>query len=116
MRKSLLLLGIAFILSSCGINQKVSVYESHPPKTNTQIVHTGQPLPQNVRRIGSITVGDTGLTFTSLCTYEACMQTVITEAGKAGADVAYIVRIKEPTEDIGGSSCYTITADLYVYQ
>ena len=116
MKKSAILFIVLFVLSSCGINQKLSVYESHPPKTNTQIIHTGQPLPQGVRRIGSITVGDTGLTFTSLCTYEACMQTVISEAGKAGADVAYIVRIKEPTDDIGGSSCYTITADLYVYQ
>lgn len=116
MKKVVVVLIALLALTSCGINQNVSVNAVYPPKDNTQIVHSGQTLPQGLKRIGSITVGDTGFTFTSLCTYEACIQKIIQEAGKAGADVAYIVRIKEPTDDMGGSTCYTITADLYVYQ
>ena len=116
MKKVIILIFILMVLASCGINQNVSVNAVYPPKSNPQIVHTGQPLPQGVKRIGSITVGDTGFTLTSQCTYEACIQKIMQEAGKNGADVVYIVRIKEPTDDIGGSTCYTITADLFVYQ
>ena len=105
-----------FMLAGCGISQNVSVYGKYPAKEYTQIIHSGQPLPQGLMRIGSITVGDTGFTFTEECTYEACMRTITSQAAKAGADVAYIVRIKEPTADIGGSTCYTVTADLYVYR
>lgn len=116
MKNATILLFVLMVFTSCGINQDISVSTVYPPKSNTQIVHSGQALPQGLKRIGSITVGDTGFTFTSLCTYEACIQKIIEEAGKNGADVAYIVRIKEPTSDLGGSTCYTITADLYVYQ
>lgn len=116
MKRVSILLFVLMLLASCGVNQNVSVNAVYPPKNNTQIVHIGQTLPQGLKRIGSITVGDTGFTLTSLCTYEACIQKIMQEAGKNGADIAYIVRIKEPTDDIGGSSCYTIIADLYVYQ
>ena len=115
MKKIFVLVLFPMLFASCGINQNVSVNGVYPAKEHTQIVHSGQALPQGLMRIGSITVGDTGFTFSSLCTYESCMQTIASQAAKAGADVAYIVRIKEPMDDVGGSSCHTITADLYVY-
>jgi len=115
MKKGLTLVFALMLLVSCGIKQNVSVYKTYPATESVQIVHTGQTLPQGLMRIGSITVGDAGFTLQSRCTYEACMQTIVSQAANAGADLVYIVHIKEPTSDIGGSACYNITADLYVY-
>lgn len=115
MKKGLLSVFALLLLASCSLKQNVSVYKTYPVKEKVQIVHAGQTLPQGLMRIGSITVGDTGFTFTSLCTYEACMHAITSRAAEVGADLVYIVHIKEPKSDVGGSSCYNITADLYVY-
>ena len=72
----------------------------------------GQNLPQNISRIGSIVIGDTGFTLDSECTYEACMNLIESEARKVGAHIVHIVHIKTPDEH---STCYNVTADLYRY-
>ena len=100
-------------LSSCGLKKQVSVKEKYPPTTEVKIIQTNQYLPDNLIRIGSIVVGESGLTPDGKCIYEACMQVIETESMKAGANVVYLVRVVEPNLY---STCYNITADLYRYK
>lgn len=116
MKKILYLLSltlIALAVTSCTLKKQVSVKEYYPPTTGQiPIIQTNQSLPQNIYRIGSIVVGDNGLTPDGKCTYEACMQVIEEESRKVGAQLVYLVKVKEP--DIS-STCYNITAELYRY-
>lgn len=116
MKKILYLLPLilfALAITSCTLKKQVSVKEYYPPTTGQiPIIHTNQPLPQNIYRIGSIVVGEKGLTPDGKCTYEACMQVIEKESKKVGAQLVYLVKVKEP--DIS-STCYNITAELYRY-
>ena len=100
-------------LASCGLKKQVSVKQYYPPtEGNIPIVQTNQPLPTNIFRIGSIVVGESGLTPDGQCTYEACMQTIENESRRVGAQLVYLVRVVEPNLY---STCYNITAELYRY-
>jgi hypothetical protein len=116
MKKILYLLPLvllALVVASCTLKKQVSVKEYYPPTTEQiPIIQTNQPLPQNIYRIGSIVVGENGLTPDGKCTYEACMQVIEKESRKVGAQLVYLVKVKEP--DIL-STCYNITAELYRY-
>ena len=109
----LLAMLFSITLSSCGLKKQVSVKEKYPPTTEVKIIQTNQYLPDNLIRIGSIVIGESGLTPEGKCTYEACMQVIETESMKAGANVVYLVRVVEPNLY---STCYDITADLYRYK
>lgn len=102
---------MAFI-PSCKLKTVVSVNDYYAPTTGRlPIYQTGQQLPDNIVRIGSIVVGEGGMTPTKKCTYEICMQTIEDEAKKVGADIIYLVKVKEPS--VWESTCYNITAELY---
>lgn len=91
----------------------VNVNYYYPPTSGIiPIYQTGQLLPEGIIRIGSVVVGEAGLTPTEKCTYEACIRTIENEARKAGADLIYLVNVKEPDRFLG-STCYDITAELY---
>ena len=112
--KIFLLLMLATIASACHLKKVVTVNDYYPPTAGRMpIYQTGQILPDNLVRIGSIEVGESGLTPAKKCTYEACMQVIEDEAKKAGAEVVYLVKVREP--DFWGSTCYNITAELYRY-
>lgn len=101
------------VLPSCKLKSIVSVNDYYSPTTGRiPIYQTGQQLPNNIIRIGSIEVGESGLTPASKCTYEACMKLIEDESKQKGADVVYLVKVKEPG---AWSSCYNITAELYKY-
>ncbi len=101
------------LFNSCALKKQVSVKEYYPPtEGNIPIIQTNQPLPQNIYRIGSIVVGESGLTPDGKCTYEACMQVIEKESRRVGAQLVYLVRVKEPDFN---STCYNITAELYRY-
>ena len=105
---------IGVIGTSCKLKTAVNVTDYYPPTAGRlQIIQTGQALPQNIVRIGSIVVGESGLTPTNKCTYEACMQVIEDEAKKKGAELVYLVKVKEPSAL--GSTCYNITAEMYRY-
>lgn len=111
--KKLILIAACAILVSCGASKTVSVNRYYPPtEGRIEMFQVGQSLPQNINRIGSIVIGDTGFTLDSECTYEACMNLIETEARKVGAEIIHIVHIKTPDEH---STCYNVTADLYRY-
>ncbi|MDE7155152.1 MAG: hypothetical protein K2N79_02565 [Muribaculaceae bacterium] len=100
-------------LVSCGLKKQVSVKQYYPPTEGyIPIIQTNQPLPTNIFRIGSIVVGESGLTPDGKCTYEACMQTIEKESRQVGAQIVYLVKVKEPDFH---STCYNITAELYRY-
>lgn len=110
-----ILLGFSVILlvSSCGLKKQVSVNGTYEPtQGKISIIQTNQYLPDNIYRIGSIVVGESGLTPEGDCTYEACMQTIENEGRRVGAQLIYIVKVVEPNLY---STCYNITADLYRY-
>ena len=101
------------ILPACKLKTIVSVNDYYTPTTGRlPIYQTGQQLPADIIRIGSIVVGESGLTPTNKCTYEACIRLIEDEAKKSGADLVYLVHVKEPGF---WSSCYNITAELYKY-
>lgn len=105
---------IAIFLSGCSLKKQISVYANYPPtEGDIPIIMTNQPLPRNIVRIGSIDVGDSGLTSTCKCTYEACIKAIEDGGRLSGAQIIYIVRITEPNRY---STCYNITAELYRYK
>ena len=108
------LCALIVLIPSCKLKTIVSVNDYYAPTSGRlPIYQTGQQLPTNVIRIGSIVVGESGATPTDMCTYEACMQVIEDEAKKVGADLVYLVKVQEPRSF--GSSCYNITAELYKY-
>lgn len=71
------------ILPACKLKTIVSVNDYYAPTSGRlPIYQTGQQLPSDIIRIGSIVVGESGLTPTKECTYEACMTLIETEAKK----------------------------------
>lgn len=111
----ILMVMLLCVLPSCKLKTAVSVNDYYAPTSGRlPIYQTGQALPNDIVRIGSIVVGESGATPTKKCTYEACMQIIEDEAKKVGADIVYLVKVKEPS--VWGSTCYNITAELYKYQ
>ena len=104
---------LLFLAASCGLKKQVSVNGRYEPtQGKISIIQTNQYLPTNIYRIGSIVVGESGLTPSDDCTYEACMQVIEEESRKVGAQLVYLVKVVEPNLS---STCYNITADLYRY-
>lgn len=115
----IVLCALTLILPSCKqlkqLKKIVAVSYHYPPTTRViDIYQTGQQLPSNIIRIGSVVVGESGLTPAEKCSYEACIRAIEDEARKAGADFIYLVKVKEP-DRFWGSTCYDITAELYKY-
>ena len=106
---------LSFVLPSCKTPLKVLVHvrEYHERTESIKFVQTGQKLPDNIIRIGSIEVGEGGWTPAKDCSYEACMNAIETEAKRAGADIVYLVKVVEPGTWKG--TCYDITAEFYKY-
>lgn len=104
---------LIFTLASCSLKKQVTVKQYYPPtEGQIPIIQTNQVLPQNIYRIGSIVVGESGLTPEGKCTYEACMQVIEEESRRVGAQLVYLVNVREPNHN---STCYNITAELYRY-
>lgn len=115
----IVLCALMLIFPSCKhlkeLKKVVSVSYHYPPTTGViPIYQTGQQLPGGIIRIGSVVVGESGLTPADKCSYESCVRAIEYEARKAGADLIYLVKVKEP-DRWWGSTCYDITAELYKY-
>ena len=125
MKKCILFLAaIMMLLSGCEIAKEVTVNGNYPAKEKCKMIYKGHAVPKGLYRIGSIKVGGNTSLAAQDCNYEVCLSVIETEAAKAGADVAVVVNVIEPNESISGgtsglmfsgSSCYTVIADLYVY-
>ena len=103
---------LVLLLSSCGLKRTIAIYDTYPiTPGRLEVIQTGQPLPDDKILIGTVTVGEKGLTKTKDCTYQACLEAIQEEAKKMGGHFIYIVKIKEP--EAWGSTCYNIIAEIY---
>lgn len=116
MRSKLYALALIMTLCSCGLKKVVSTSAKYPATTGTiEVVETGSKIPDGAFRIGSVTVGESGMALTKNCSYEACIEACMQEARKAGAELVYIRKVVEPTLGLG-STCYTVTVDFYRFK
>lgn len=114
MKRIVFVLLLIVTLFSCKLRQSVYVDNYYAPVDEVTVISKGQTLPDNLIRVGSISVGESGATPAEKCTYQACMNAIILKAKQSGVHVVYVVAIKEPS--VWGSSCYDITADFYRYK
>lgn len=102
------------LFTSCGVKKVVSVSGYYTPTAGyIPLVQTNQTLPDKIYRIGSIVVGENGFTPSARCSYEECIKIIEEEARQAGAQLIYLVRVREPDAH---STCYNITAELYRFE
>lgn len=105
----ILLLGIVFI--SCSTSKRTNVLNYATPLpigTPVEVIGLGQKLPNNVKFIGSISIGDSG--FTTKCSYQEVINDAINLARGMGGNIVQITEHKEP--DLW-STCHRIKADIY---
>lgn len=113
MKKFLLLFCVGIMLASCQLKKMVTIYNTYPAYPETPAYYyQGQDLPENIKKVGTVVVGESGMTPSKKCSYNVCIEAIEMEAKKMGGDIIYLVRVKEPS--VWGSSCYNITADIYV--
>ena len=98
----------------CGVKKVVSVSSYYSPTTGyIPMIQTNHPLPDKIYRIGSIVVGESGFTSSSKCSYEECIKIIEAEARQVGAQLIYLVKVREPDSY---STCYNVTAELYRFE
>ena len=118
---------LVFGMSGCKIKKTVEVRRYHEPTAAVQIVYSKKKLPKGLKRIGTVSVENCGLTYPRLCTFDACLNALSEEACRAGADVIRITYIRRPNRiayvglsyliDGGITRCSaTIKANMYVYK
>lgn len=112
--KIFLIVFCSILITSCGVKKVVSVSSYYAPTAGyIPLVQTNQTLPDKIYRIGSIVVGENGFTPSARCSYEECIKIIEEEARQAGAQLIYLVRVREPDAH---STCYNITAELYRFE
>jgi hypothetical protein len=98
-------------LTSCSLRIRTSSYGHYQPQNEVKIIQSGQQIPENAIRIGSVETSGKGLTPTRRCSYASSVDAIIKKAKKMGGNIIYIVSVKEPT---AFNSCYRVTADVYL--
>ena len=111
MKKVFLFLFISLVLISCGTSKTTSVLNYSTPLpagTPVEVFGIGQKLPNDVKFIGSISIGDSG--FTTKCSYQEVINDAINFARGMGGNVIQITEHKEPNILC---DCHRIKADVY---
>jgi hypothetical protein len=109
---SMVLVITIMLLCGCSLSVKTATNGYYEPQNEVRIIQTGQVIPEDAIRIGSVEVGEKGATPAKKCTYSACIDAIVEEAKKMGGNIVYIVSVKEPS--VWGSTCYYVTADVYL--
>lgn len=104
---------LLFVLNGCGLSVRAVADVKLPPTKSVKVYNVNQTLPENIERIGSITIDDTGFTADRRGTYDACMSRLRSEAMKMGGDVVGIVVLNTPDRH---STIYRVVADVYRYK
>lgn len=114
MKRLLSILAFLVFLGSvygCGLSIRAVATVPYPPsQSEVKIYNANQILPEGLKRIGSITIDDTGFTLSENGTYEACLAALREEAKKMGGNVVNIVNMQAPDSH---STIYRMTADVY---
>lgn len=106
----LMCFALLVILNVCGLSVRAVPIVKRPPTTSVKIYNLNQVLPENIERIGSITIEDTGFTADRNGTYDVCMARLEQEAKKMGGDIVSIGVLNTPDRH---STIYRIVADVY---
>jgi hypothetical protein len=109
-----LLVVVLFLLLSCGTSQKVNVMSVQTPLAPTvevKVFGAGQTLPTDLKMLGSLKIGDSGITSASNCTYDKVIANAQAQARGMGGNVLQVTKKKEPS--VLGSTCYRIWCDVY---
>jgi hypothetical protein len=111
-------LSIAVFFSACSPHIATSVSKKYPALDNSakvKVVNTGESIPFKYIELGSIRLGDAGMTGKSKCTYEALLALAMEEAKKTGGDAIKIVEHIPPhIERYGFSIVYHQCHSLFV--
>lgn len=109
--KKLLLFAITFLMISCGTSKKVSVLNYSTPISKdvpVEIFGTGQQIPSDCQLLGTIKIGDSGLS--TKCSYAEVIADAQSQARAMGGNLIYISKHSEPDF---WSTCHRITAEVY---
>lgn len=109
--KKIIFLLFTLVLSACSTSKQTNVLNYSTPLpagTPVEVIGLGQKLPNNVKFIGSISVGDSG--FTTKCSYQDVINDAINLARGMGGNIIQITEHKEPNILC---DCHRIKADVY---
>ena len=102
---------ILFFLTACSPKINTQITKTYPTISYNQEVKVfglKTVLPANVEVIGSVKIGDSGLTLN--CTYEIVLENAKNEARKIGGNAIIITEHLYP--NLLGSSCHRIKAHI----
>jgi len=111
MKKTIIILS-AIVAVSCGTSKKVSVINYSTPLATTEQVNiygASQQLPNGLKFIGSLSIGDAG--FTTNCSYSDVVTDAQNQARAMGGNCLVITKHTEPNI---WSTCHRIKADVYL--
>ena len=108
MKKLVIILIAISAVASCSPRIKQDVYTHSQRTTKIRIINIGEQLPENVKLIGTIKIGEKG--FTTKCGYYEMLQVLESEGKKMGGDIVYITTHKKP--DLW-STCHRFEANVY---
>ena len=97
-------LAIGFVMvgffSACSPNVVRNIYSNYPALDNSvevKVIKVGESIPFKYEELGSLKLGDGGITNKSKCTYEALVALAIEEAKKVGGNAIKIVEHTPPS-------------------
>ena len=94
------------------INKEYSALDN---SANIKVINVGETIPFRYEELGSIKLGDAGMTGKSKCTYEALLTIAINEAKKIGGNAIKIVEHIPPhVERYGLGVAYHQCHSLFV--
>ena len=114
MKALLFIVLISFVLSSCATQidytSNAPGREARPPDCNIAVYFPGTPLNKSYEVIGSLVIGDAGLTVD--CSQTTVLKQAREQGCKAGADAILINEVKEPDWI---STCFRIRANMLIF-
>jgi hypothetical protein len=82
------------LFSACSAHIARSIHKNYPALDNSaevKVIKVGESIPFKYEELGSLKLGDAGMTSKSKCSYEALLALAIEEAKKVGGDAIKIV-------------------------
>jgi len=104
--------------SACSPRVVTSINKKYPALDNSakiQVIEVGESIPFKYEELGSIKLGDAGMTGNEKCTYEALLILAIEEARKIGGNAIKIIEHIPPhVEWYGGGVAIHQCHSLFV--
>jgi len=115
----LLIVGLLIArFTACAPSVVTNIHKRYPALdsfTKIKIIKVGESIPFAYEELGSIKLGDAGMTGKSKCTYEALLALAIKEAQKIGGNAIKIVEHTLPrVESFGLGIAYYQCHSLFV--